>query len=378
MRLLGVLGLGLVDLHRLGQGLVAEVPGDDLAQLGRGFLRQRGGVGTHVGDQADVALFADRHALVQPLRHAHGAAGGETELARGLLLQRGGGERRRRATLALAAADLADRQLAIGRLLQRFAGGMCRALVGQVELFELLAVKARELGAEFAVGMPQIRLDGPVFARIEGFDLLLALDDHAQRRALHATGGQAALHLAPQHRRQVEADQVVQRAARLLGIDQVDRKLARMLDRRLDGARGDLAEHHPVHVLAVEQAVGAQDLADVPGNGLALAIQIGGEIDGVGHPGRFLDGVDVFLVALDHVVLHGEAVLGIDRALLGHQVTDMTVGGQDREVLAEVLVDRLGLGGRLDDEQVLGHSGTPLVFCWVRETRELPRTHTYI
>ena len=50
--------------------------------------------------------------------------------------------------------------------------------------------------------------------------------------------------------------------------------------------------------------------------------------------------------------------VGVDRAFLGHQVAHVAVGGQDGEVLAEVLVDRLGLGGRLDDEEVLGHGGS--------------------
>jgi hypothetical protein len=43
------------------------------------------------------------------------------------------------------------------------------------------------------------------------------------------------LHLLPQHRRQVEADQVVQRAARLLGVDQVAGDLARVVHGRADG-----------------------------------------------------------------------------------------------------------------------------------------------
>src|SRR5690606_22626225 len=42
---------------------------------------------------------------------------------------------------------------------------------------------------------------------------------------------------------------------------------------------------------------------------------------------------------------------------LGDQVADMAVRGQDGEVLAQVLVDRLGLGRRFDDEEVLGHGG---------------------
>ena len=69
--------------------------------------------------------------------------------------------------------------------------------------------------------MRELGADAPVLARLERLDLLLALHDHPQRGRLHAAGGQAALHLAPQHRGQVEADQVVQRATRLLGVDQL-------------------------------------------------------------------------------------------------------------------------------------------------------------
>src|SRR3546814_6835925 len=60
------------------------------------------------------------------------------------------------------------------------------------------------------------------------------------------------------------------------------------------------------------------------------------------------DGGDVLLVLLDQVVAHPEAVLRVDRALLGHQVADVAVRRQDGEVLAQVLVDRLGLGRRFD------------------------------
>ena len=55
---------------------------------------------------------------------------------------------------------------------------------------------------------------------------------------------------------------------------------------------------------------------------------------------------------LEHVV---NAVRRIDGAFLGHQVADMTVGGQDLEVLPEVFIDGLGLGGGLDDDELAGH-----------------------
>ncbi|KAG1268905.1 hypothetical protein G6F65_013719 [Rhizopus arrhizus] len=63
----------------------------------------------------------------------------------------------------------------------------------------------------------------------------------------------------------------------------------------------------------------------------------------------------MLLVLVDHVVVHGEPIVRVDRAFLRNQVSHMPIRGQDRVVLAEVFVDRLGLGRRFDDEQVLGH-----------------------
>ena len=61
------------------------------------------------------------------------------------------------------------------------------------------------------------------------------------------------------------------------------------------------------------------------------------------------------LVFLEHLVLHGVAVLGIDGAFLGHEVADVPVGGEHFEILAKVFLDGLRLGGRFDDDQVVCH-----------------------
>src|SRR5690606_37552889 len=122
-------------------------------------------------------------------------------------------------------------------------------------------------------------LDGPVLACLERLDLLLALDDHAQRRRLYAPGREARLDLAPQHRREVEADQVVERAPRLLGVDQLTLDRTRLAHGFLDRARRDLGEHHALQRLALEQAALAQDLGDVPADRLALAIRVGRQPD---------------------------------------------------------------------------------------------------
>ena len=349
MRFLRVLRLGLVHVRLVRHRLGAEVAGDDVAQFGQRVIGDMGGVGTHVADQADRAFLADRETLVQLLRDAHGAAGGEAELARGLLLQRGGDERRRRAALALLAGHVGDMQGVAGSLDQARTRGLGRLAVGDGELFELLPVELDQAGGEGLLRMRQLGFHRPVFARDEGFDLLLALDDHAQGRRLHPAGGQAALYFLPQHRREVEADQVVQGAARLLGVDQVAGDLARVVHGLADRLGGDLGEHHPVHFLVLEQAAFLQDLGDVPADRLAFAIRIGCQEYGGGAFCGFGQGLDMFLVLLDQLVAHREVLVRVDRPFLGHQVADMAVGSQDGEVLAQVLVDRLGLGGRFDD-----------------------------
>ncbi len=95
----------------------------------------------------------------------------------------------------------------------------------------------------------------------------------------------------------------------------------------------------------------------MPADRLALAVRVGRQKDVVGALGSTRDGFDMLLVLLDQVVTHRKAVVRIDRAFLGDQVAHVPIRGQDGEVLAEVFIDRLGLGGRFDDEQVLGHGG---------------------
>ncbi|MNV27402.1 hypothetical protein D3C71_1185510 [compost metagenome] len=187
VRFLGVLGLGLVGVGLVGQRGDAVVTGDHVADFGQRVLRQVHRVGTHVRDQADRAFVAaDVHAFVQLLRDLHGLAGGEAELARGFLLQRGGGERRRGATLALLAGHVGDMQGALCSLLDAQAGGLGGVAVGDGELLELLPVQLDQLGVEVLRGVRALGGDRPVLAGDEGFDLFFALDDHAQRRALHA------------------------------------------------------------------------------------------------------------------------------------------------------------------------------------------------
>ncbi|MCW1777244.1 hypothetical protein NB693_23225 [Pantoea ananatis] len=132
--------------------------------------------------------------------------------------------------------------------------------------------------------------------------------------------------------------------------------LPRLRHRFLDRARGDFGEHHPVQRLALEQPALLQDLGDVPADRLALAVRVGRQVDVFGRLGRLGDGLHVLLVLVDQRVAHREAVVRIHCAFFRDQVAHVPIR-PGRGNPCEVFVDRLGLGGRFDDEQVLGHGG---------------------
>ena len=99
VRLLGVLGLGLVVARPLRQVALAEFLGDRGADRRERLRRHVDAVGPHVGDVA---------VLVEALGDLHGAGRGEAELPRGLLLQRRGGEGRRRVAADRLRLDRGD------------------------------------------------------------------------------------------------------------------------------------------------------------------------------------------------------------------------------------------------------------------------------
>src|SRR4029077_3268127 len=98
-------------------------------------------------------------------------------------------------------------------------------------------------------------------------------------------------------------------------------------------------------------------LGDVPGDRLALAIRVRREVDVLLVLRRLLDLVENLRFALDHVVLGGEILLDVDPELRLRQVHHVADRGLHLVVAAQVLAERLRLGGRLDDDEVLCHAG---------------------
>jgi hypothetical protein len=198
----------------------------------------------------------------------------------------------------------------------------------------------------------EVAVDGPVLGGDEAADLVLAVADQAQRHRLDAAGGDPRGDVAPQRRGEPVAHDPVDRAAGLLGVHQAGVDPARVLEGLEDRVPRDLGEHDAVLLRRVD----ARHLGDVPGDRLPLPVEVGGEEDPLGFLGRLLDGGHVLAGSRRHLVAQRHVGLAhLDGEVAAGQVADMAVGGQDLVVLAEVLLDRLRLGRRLDDHEVRGH-----------------------
>ena len=298
---------------------------------------------------------------------------GEPQLAARLLLQCRGGERRCGTAGVGLLLDRAHGDIyAVERLCQSRRGDLVEVQDGRrAELAAVVEVLAG--GDPRPVDGGQARCEGagvlllrrkgggqvPVTGRAERHPLALALDDQTRGDGLHAPCGQTLSHLAPQHRRQLIAVEPVQDPPRLLGVDQPVVEVAGRAQRPLQGLAGDLVEHHAVH-----RHLGLQGLEQVPGDGLALAVLICGEVELVSVLEQPLElGHLLSLVDVDHVVrlepavdVDGElaegALLHLGRQLAGlRQVTDVPHAGLDVITGAQVAGDGLGLRRRLDDDE---------------------------
>jgi len=117
--------------------------------------------------------------------------------------------------------------------------------------------------------------------------------------------------------------------------------------------------------------VGLRVSKQVPGDGLALTVLVGGEVELVGLLQRRLQLGDLLLLVGRYDVQRLEAVVDVDPVAgprqslvrrrdlvsVARQVADVADGGLHDVARAEVARDGLGLRGRLDDDKALagGH-----------------------
>ena len=330
-----------------GRGIILlSVAAEDKAlRVGERLLGKAQRIGTHIGDQTHGALAGDVHALIELLGNRHGAPRRHVQLARGVLLQRGGGKRRRGRALLIRALDAADGKRRILRLLHdrvhRLAGG-------RLDFLAVPAVIVRDEGLPAAV-IQQLRVDRPVLLRHEGADFAFAVDHHAHCRRLHATGGESAAHLFPQQRRELVAHDAVENTARLLRVHQILINGAGREDAFADHLFGDLVEGHALGLFIAQ----AQQCLEMPGDRLALAVRVRCKIDHVAGLGGFFQFVDQRFLALDRLVIGLEVMLDIYADLALGQIAQMPHAGRDDKVLAQIFANGLGLCRGFHNDQVL-------------------------
>src|SRR6185295_13261440 len=85
-----------------------------------------------------------------------------------------------------------------------------------------------------------LRRQGPIFLPFERTNFLLALDNKSEGNSLYPAGREAAAHLVPQQRTDLETNLAVQNPPRLLRFDQFVIDLAGLLERLQNGGLGDL------------------------------------------------------------------------------------------------------------------------------------------
>jgi hypothetical protein len=217
-------------------------------------------------------------------------------------------------------------------------------------------IRGERIGLAFAwMRRCELGLDVPVVRGDERDPLALTLDHQTGGDRLHPASRQARHHhFLPQDRADLITVEAVEDAPGLLCVDQPKVQLTGVLRGGPDRVPGDLVEDHPVH-----RHLGLEDLPQMPGDRLALAVLVRREEELVGVLQQFLELGDLlFLVRVDDVqrfeiVIDVDAELGpllalvLGRNLRGlpRKVTNMADTGLHDIVAAKVARDGLGLRG---------------------------------
>ena len=328
---------------------------------GHSLVRNSQTVGTHVGNQTHGAVTGDVHAFVEGLGGPHGAGGGEAQPPGGLLLEGTGDKGGGGLFGPLAPLELAH---GIAGAVQAFFDGPGLGLVVGQQFFArcVRGQPGREL---FPAGR-ESGIHVPVFLGDKGLDFLFPVVDQPDRHALNPACRQAPANLSPQEGAQLIAHQTIQDPAGLLGVEQILVDGPGMGHPLLDPLLGDLVKGDPVGLLGVD----AQEVGQVPADGLALPVRVGGQEDAVGLFGLGFELLDEFLLALDVDVLGRIAVLHINAELGGGQVPDVAHAGRHLVILAQIFADGFRLGRRFHNNQFRhSFSYLDLPLSWVGGTR---------
>ena len=110
--LMGILCIliGAVEIRLCRYEIVSVFPADEIPDCIERYPGKTGGIGTHIGDKTDRA-GADANTFIKLLGNHHGLAGGEAQLAGGILLQTAGIEGRSRLAKGSTLLDFIHQKL---------------------------------------------------------------------------------------------------------------------------------------------------------------------------------------------------------------------------------------------------------------------------
>ena len=94
----------------------------------------------------------------------------------------------------------------------------------------------------------------------------------------------------------------------------------------------------------------------MPGNGLAFAVKVSGKEKGICLFHLAGDLVDLFLVALNELVGHLEAVFGVHGTFFGQEVAHVAIRGKHLKARAQVFFDGVRLRRRLNNYELQSHT----------------------
>ena len=134
----------------------------------------------------------------------------------------------------------------------------------------------------------------------------------------------------------------------MLRIHQVHIDGPGLMDGARDHAPGDLVEGDAPGLLLRQ----LHKLAQMPGDGLSLAVRVGGEIDGVAVLRRVLELVHQGLFSLDLDIMGLEVVLDIHAEGALGQIPQMAHTRLDDIIAPQIFSDRLRFGRRLYDHKI--------------------------
>ena len=291
-----------------------------------------------------MAVAGDLNAFIERLRHHHGLLGSKGQLIDRLLLHGGCRKGRLRPSLLLLLRHGGDEGVL---LLEHSQHRIGLFLIVELRLLPVHVGEARLEGV--IVRGPVLALYGPVFLRMEGFDLLFPLADEAHRHGLHAPCGEAAVDLLPQPGGELVPHEAVQHAPGLLGIHTVLVDRAGMGHRFPDGRGRDLMEGN-AHIV---RGIHVQQPGQMPRNGFPFAVGVRCEKDVAGLVGFLLQFLDDRFPAVCIDVLRRKAVVDIHAEGALRQIPQMAHGGHHLVVRSEDALDGPRLCRRFHHDEAL-------------------------